>query len=343
VNRNSFVNNKIGVDPDGMPAPNHTAFPPGGDYMPGGSDFTWTGDGADNCWGPQDPASGPVKEDPNPLPGPCPNMNGTDTLNPLPDKLALLVACVLVENPPGSGNYVTSDVPYPCPWGHSNDAPYLNGDQQECGNGIVDRGEDCDPGYGGGGPLGETCDTLGHGPGTVTCPSGSETGAFLCMWNTGGCTAKTCERYGAAKMKLRNLTGAADFDLAITNLPTTGHSFDPRTEEFSAVVRSTDSMDVNVFSYKGTIPAGSGGWSGGPGQFVYNDPAGANGGIVRVVLHAAGAGYAADVHVRDTSITFPAATQVGTAVLRVGDDCWQGEMPCATTRSGHAAVCKRRF
>src|SRR5262249_21263346 len=133
VHRNQTVDNIIGVDPLGNPAPNLFLFPPGGDYAPGGSDFTWSETGNDNCWGPQDPSSGPTNTDPPMIPGPCPSPNTGLVLFPPPAKLPLLTACLLNEVPPGSGNFHTADVPYPCPWGQTNDAPYQSRDEAECG------------------------------------------------------------------------------------------------------------------------------------------------------------------------------------------------------------------
>ncbi|TMA35080.1 MAG: hypothetical protein E6J79_15645 [Deltaproteobacteria bacterium] len=344
VNRNSFTANKIGVDPDGNPAPNLTAFPPGGDYAPGGSDFFWTEDGADNCWGPQDPASGTIKTDPTSLPGPCPNMNGVDALNPEFQKLLLLAACALVENPPGSGTYTTTDFPYPCPWGHTNDAPYLNGDQQECGNGAVDLGEDCDPGYGGGGSLPETCETLGHGPGTLGCPTtyDSPSGAFLCMWDTSGCAAPACGRAGATKLRLRNLGapgGDDGMDLVTRNVDGSGRTFDPGTESVSVVVRS----DTQLF-YLGRIPAGSGGWSAALGRYTYTDPAGTRDGIISIDLRnpaGFGGSFKASVRVRNRNLSGAATARAVTTLLRVGDDCWSIGTACVVPPTGQSAVCRK--
>jgi hypothetical protein len=142
VHRNSFKGNKIGIDPLGMPAPNHTAFPPGGNYAPGGSDFFWDESGNDNCWGPHDPASGPIKTDPpnaghpGPIPGPCPAPN-VGSVGPSPLKTFVLLNCTLDgSNPPK-----TQDITYPCPWGQTNDAP-ANGDGRVRQRMV--SGEDCD-------------------------------------------------------------------------------------------------------------------------------------------------------------------------------------------------------
>ena len=72
-----------------------------------------------------------------------------------------------------------------------------------------------------------------------------------------------------------------------------------------------------------------------------DDPSGANAGIARLVLRAGASGYTAEVHVRDTSVSFPSSTRTGTAVVRVGDDCWSGTMPCQIASSGRTASCKK--
>ena len=285
-----------------------------------------------------------IKTDPTSLPGPCPNMNGVDALNPEFQKLLLLAACALVENPPGSGTYTTTDFPYPCPWGHTNDAPYLNGDQQECGNGAVDLGEDCDPGYGGGGSLPETCETLGHGPGTLGCPTtyDSPSGAFLCMWDTSGCAAPACGRAGATKLRLRNLGapgGDDGMDLVTRNVDGSGRTFDPGTESVSVVVRS----DTQLF-YLGRIPAGSGGWSAALGRYTYTDPAGTRDGIISIDLRnpaGFGGSFKASVRVRNRNLSGAATARAVTTLLRVGDDCWSIGTACVVPPTGQSAVCRK--
>src|SRR5204863_2800970 len=108
--------------------------------------FIWDETGINNCWGPQDPSSGPIKTDPpnalNPLglPGPCggPGETNTGAGNSLKD--ALLINCAMNTALESAGllalcgNQDTSpphtcDATYPCPFGQTNDAPYENGDE----------------------------------------------------------------------------------------------------------------------------------------------------------------------------------------------------------------------
>ncbi|TMA50421.1 MAG: hypothetical protein E6J83_00430, partial [Deltaproteobacteria bacterium] len=132
-----------------------------------GVDFWWDESGTNNCW--QD--NGAVTSDPATLPG-C-SLPNAGAANPLKD--AILASCLIAD--PSTGQTLGN-----CPFGTSNQAPYLSRDQAECGNGIVDLGEDCDPGYPAG-SLPETCETLGHGPGTLGCPTvyDSASSAFLCL------------------------------------------------------------------------------------------------------------------------------------------------------------------
>jgi lysophospholipase L1-like esterase len=56
-----------------------------------------------------------------------------------------------------------------------------------CGNGVVESGENCEPGV----ALSDTCATLGFSGGTLAC-SGS------CQYDTSGCSGGTCGQQGAA-------------------------------------------------------------------------------------------------------------------------------------------------
>jgi len=334
VHRNSYTGNVIGTDPLGMPAPNHTAFPPGGNYAPGGSDFFWDETGNDNCWGPHDPASGPITTDPPnsghplPIPGPCPAPNVGVPVAPL--KISLLLSCLMDgSNPPH-----TTDVPYPCPWGSTNDAPYENGDEMLCGNGMIDRGEDCDQ-YGSSTIVpAETCESLGHGPGTLACT----TTPRACTWDTSGCLAKTCSEYGASSVRLRNVASPTTddvLDFAASDLR--GGSFDPATEDVSLVVRDDDGSVLAA-----VIPGGSPGWTASASDATYSDPAGTHGGIVSVSLHATGTfanRFQARVRI-NASVAAGANARTATAVLRVGNDCWSDTIPCGAR--GRNVMCRGR-
>jgi hypothetical protein len=338
VDRNSFTGNRMGVDPAGNPAPNSTAFPPGGAYAPGGSDFTWDETGMGNCWGPHDAANPNPKTDPpnalNPLamPGPCPTGNVAQGSG-APLHLGLLINCSMdtSQNPP-----VTTDATYPCPWGHTNDAPYLNGDEQECGNGVIDLGEDCDEDAYNPGAIvpAETCDSLGHGPGTLGCV----TTPRACTWDTSGCTAPTCTEYGASTVRLRNVLGpAGDDELVFTARDIPGAAFDPTTQDLSFVFRDDQGLVVNAL-----VPSGSAGWTSSATEIAYADPAGTFGGVTSVSLRgtpAFGTAFRATVRIR-TSLAAAADARTGTAVLRIGDDCWSDTTPCSP--AGSNVTCKGR-
>jgi hypothetical protein len=345
INGNQVYGNIFGLAPDLSPAPNLTAFPPpgcGGDptlcYNPGGSDIFWDRTGLDNCFGPQDPGSGPVKTDPVAIPAPCPSSNGVDTVYPPFGQLALLLSCAL-EQVPGSDppEFVTGDNFYPCPWGQVNLGPYLNTDELECGNGAVDLGEDCDGGYGGGGASGESCESLGHGPdasAALACSS-------LCTWDTSGCAAPTCGRYGSVRVKLRHLDppgGDDELDLNVSRVDGSGRVFSPPTEEVSVAFR-----DASGVFYAGRIPSGSA-WTALPDRYVFTDGTGANDGIVRFELRAGRDGFAgplrAMVRVRGATLSAALAARTGRVTLRVGNDCWTREMPCMMGATGRSGICR---
>src|SRR5262245_32026521 len=95
------------------------------------------------------------------------------------EKLALLISCLL-EEIPGSDpeEYRTADTAYPCPWGQTNDAPYESLSERECGNGLVDLGEQCDPEAE---LTNDTCENHDRGSGTLICDT-------FCQWNYSGCS-----------------------------------------------------------------------------------------------------------------------------------------------------------
>ncbi len=351
VDRNSFTGNIVGTDPGGGAAPNHTepSFQPGvSGYQPGGSDFIWDETGLNNCWGPHDPRSGPVKTDPpnagNPLsvPGPCPSVN-TGPGSSLKDQLLLNCAMNTALDSAGllsiCGNQNTSpphtcDSTYPCPWGQANDAPYQNGDEAECGNGVVDLGEDCDQ-YGTNAFIpADDCTSLGHGSGTLACT----TTPRACTWDTSGCTAKVCREYGASSTRLQNVLGTpGDDELLFTARDFPGGSFDPAAEEVSFVFRDQGGLVTG-----GTVPAGDAGWTVTPSSASFSDPAGTFGGIVSITLRPTPSfaqRFRAQVRLR-SSLSAAADARTGTAVLRVGDDCWSDTTPC--TPRGVNVTCKGR-
>ncbi len=344
VNRNAIYGNFVGVDVDGHAAPNLTAFPPGGDYAAGGSDFWWDETGDDNCWGPQDPASGPVKYDPPnalnplPIPGPCPSTNlGNPAGNP--QKLEILANCALDGGSPPH----TNDVTYPCPWGQTNNAPYRNKDEAECGNGVIDLGEDCDPGYEywPENLNGETCESRGHGGGTLACRSD-------CLFDTSACDIPgSCGGFGATQVKLARLTkpaGEQGLKLKAFSLSASGHPFDPTSEAVTIVIADqTGGVDTV------TVPAGSA-WristkNGVPIRYVYADRRGTNGGITKLALRAAdpsgfGALFRVDVVMKHAPLAAAADVRAATARVRIGDDCWEDTIPCVLKGSGQTADCR---
>lgn len=352
VNGNQVYGNIVGVDPAGAAAPNLTAFSPGGDYPPGGSDFWWDETGNNNCFGPQDPRSGPVKYDPpnglNPLPapGPCPSTNVGTAGNAL--KLQILANCAMDGGSPPH----TNDVTYPCPWGQTNEAPYENRDEQECGNYAIDLGEDCDPGYDQGGwganLAGETCESLGHGTGTLGCKAD-------CTWDYASCEVggptcgapSGCGAYSLRRLRLARLGLPGGDDTLVlkgADLGGAGRTFDPRTESVAVTFRDDDGLVETAL-----IPAGGGGWTarplnGPPTKYVFTDRTGAHGGIRKIVLRALAAGFAgpfrADVKIAHANLAAANGASFVSASLRVGDDCWEASAPCVAGGRGTKARCQ---
>jgi len=288
-----------------------------------GADFFWEGSGMNNCW--QD--NGTVTTDPGPPRGlpdcSLPNAGVDD-----PENVALLASCVIMD-----GQTVG-----PCAFGTTNNNTYVNGDEAQCGNGFIDRGEDCDK-YGTGTIIpSETCDSLGHGPGTLDCT----TTPRACTWNTSGCAAPACTEYGASLVRLFNVGAPASGELRMKARGLSGAAFDPRTEDTSLVFR-----DQGGRILASTIPGGSAGWTatpaGSPTTYAYNDPAGTLGGIVQIVLRATPSfttGFRALVDVRGRDLGGATDALAGTAVLRVGNDCWSDTTPCAAHGAG--VLCRGR-
>lgn len=195
VHRNSFVNNLLGSAAGVGAGPNATNFPPGGDYAPGGSDFCWDETGNDNCWGPN---SGVERTDPPELPGPCPfpNQGRPGTIAPIA-KFSLLAACLMIEFPRQPGRFRTADSPFACPFGGRTPRETRSAAERECGDGVLELGELCDPGL----ALDESCASLGQGTGALTC------GQF-CTPDTSRCQAASCGRMGPARMRVMGARGA---------------------------------------------------------------------------------------------------------------------------------------
>jgi hypothetical protein len=333
TNRDQVTGNIIGVDPDLNPAPNGTVDGPGTTpFAEGTTDVFWGGSGVDNCFAPQDPRSGPVKYGPPTIGGyvcPYPNV-GNGGAFPRQDVVFLLLSCVLEEDPMNPGQFVTTDEIYPCPWGHQSFAPYQNKDEKECGNGTVDLGEQCDSGYGGGMSVVETCQSIGHGPGSLDCNA-------FCDFDASGCAAGTCARYANGSVRVQKL-GAPSGDEQVTielSDMETATAFDPTTEPVDVTIRGAAGV-----LYQATIAAGDPKWgSKGADTWVYKDPSGTIGGIQVLEVRTGSTGKLS-AKIKKASIAGASTEDVIATTVRIGDDCWSGEESCSSG-AGATLACKK--
>jgi hypothetical protein len=323
VNRNQVYGNVIGVDPAGAPAPNGTFEPPGTTpFAEGATDLFWGGSGADNCFGPQDPRSGPIKHGPASIAGlqPCPFPNvGLGGAFPRAEVAELLLSCVLEPDPANPGRFVTTDDFYPCPWGHENFSSYQNRNERECGNGSIDVGEECDAGYGGGPTGGESCDSVGLGTGTLACDA-------HCDFERAGCTSSACGAFADGAVRVRSGSGPTRLSVSLAKMDVAGRAFDPVADGLDLTLRTAEGG-----AYMARLPGGPS-WRGAPSGWTYTGDAD---GVVTLRLRRTGA-----LGVRIAAPLTGPLPGVVEVVARVGDDCWRGELSCAS--KGAKTVCAKR-
>ena len=324
VHGNSFVDNLIGTAAGEGAGPNATSFPPSPGYPPGGSDFYWDETGNNNCWGPNE---GVEKTDPPELPGPCPfeNQGRPGTIAPLP-KFALLVSCLMVPVRGEPGVFKSADSPYVCPFGGRTPLETRNAAERECGDGALQLGEVCDPAL----ASGESCASLGQGAGAVSC------GDF-CTLDTSQCQAASCGRTGPARLDVVGSGRGSRATLSIEELEIGERVFDPVAEGVELVLRGDGG-----WVWSGSIPAGSRGWvRQADGSLEWTGKPGLAEGIRRLKLAAAGGASAV---IQSAALAALGGTVAASAVLRVADDCWRGELACDPKLAGPAgAHCRRRI
>ncbi len=322
VHNNAFVDNLIGTAAGPGAGPNSTALPPGtSGYAPGASDFYWDETGNNNCWGPN---PGTLRTDRPVLPGPCPAPN-TGRGGPPLQKLFLLFACSMGPTP--DGRYTTGDSPFVCPWGGPTPIERRNAAERECGNGALDLGEQCDPGL----ALAESCGSLGHGAGALACSA-------TCTYDTRSCEANSCGRMGPAALRVTGVRPgrASSAQLQLSALDGSGRGFDPSQEGVDVVLRN----DAGA-TYSAVIPAGASGWSQAPsGAWSYLNPGRKQAGVRSLTL-GAGAAFGASAQVAGPGLAGLGASEIAGASLRVGDDCWAGELSCDPHLAGPGAKCTR--
>ncbi len=311
VHGNAFVGNLMGTAAGPGAGPNATEFPPGGDYAPGGSDFYWDESGNNNCWGPN---AGVEKTDPPVLPGPCPAPNmGRPGANPTPPKFSLLVSCLMT--PIDEGRFGTLDIPYPCPFGGPTPLERRNADERECGDGALQLGEVCDPTL----TSSESCASLGQGAGALAC------GDF-CTPDTSQCQAASCGRIGPARLRVVGPWHGQQAALVIDDLERGDRQFDPVAEGVELTLRGEKGV-----IWSGSVPAGSRGWKTSPDGSVdwFNKRAAS--GLRHIHIGATGG---ASAEFSSAALRKLGSDAVATAVLRVADDCWRGELACDGQKFG---------
>ncbi len=322
VHGNAFVGNLMGTAAGDGAGPNATNFPPSPGYAAGGSDFYWDETGNDNCWGSNE---GVDKTDPPELPGPCPFPNeGIPGTIPPFEKFALLVSCLMrpVRGEPGA--FRSTDNPFVCPFGGRTPVETRNAAERECGDGALQLGELCDPAL----ASGESCASLGQGAGPLGC------GDF-CTHDTSECQAPSCGRVGPARLRLGGASRSVRASLVLEELEVGARSFDPVAEGVELVLRGADG-----WVWSGEIPAGSRGWiTNDDRSRVWASRPGHVDGIRRFRLGAGG--DSAEAEIESGALTGLGATAVASAVLRVADDCWRGELACDPKLAGPGARCAR--
>jgi hypothetical protein len=324
VHGNAFVDNLLGAAAGDGAGPNATNFPPGGDYAPGGSDFYWDETGNDNCWGPNEGAS---RTDPLELPGPCPFPNeGIPGTFPDTPKFALLVSCLMRPILSQPGHFRTTNNPYVCPFGGRTPLETRNAAERECGDGALQLGEVCDPAL----TLAESCSSLGQGAGALAC------GEF-CAPDTSLCEAPSCGRVGKAELDAEKLRRDGELELEIDALETEGRSFDPRVEGVEIVLRGDEGV-----VWSGEIPAGARGWrERSDGELVWKAPHGKHHSDIRRFEIGGDRRTEAELELSGADLRGLRGTEVATAVLRIADDCWRGELSCDARHGGREAHCSR--
>jgi hypothetical protein len=230
----------------------------------------------------------------------------------------LLLSCILTEDPMSPGRFVTTDDFYACPWGHENFAPYGNVDQLECGNGSVDLGEECDAGYGGGPSDAETCASLGRGTGAVACDE-------FCDFDTSACAASACGAFLTGNVAIRKSGERAT--IRLSGLDTTGRTFDPSTDGVDVTLRTTGLLD------QANAPGGAGWSSRLAGLWKFRG----KGEVRTMIVRATSGRFSAKLN----GLAAATNADVVGVTVRIGDDCWSGELSCSGPKSGKSRTCTR--
>jgi hypothetical protein len=199
-----------------------------------------------------------------------------------------------------------------------------NAAERECGDGALQLGEVCDPAL----ASADSCTSLGQGAGSLGC---SDT----CTPDTSQCEAASCGRVGPARLRVGGLGRSGRGNLVLEQIESDGRSFDPIAEGVELSLRDSAGL-----VWSGQIPAGSDGWTEkGDGSLEWQRNGNGKDGLRRFRLGAGGAGASAEI--RSAALAGLGCAAVASAVLRIADDCWSGDLACDPKLAGPGAHCKR--
>ncbi len=134
-----------------------------------------------------------------------------------------------------------------------------------------------------------------------------------------------------AKLRRSNMTNNDKFTVRGTFV-LAGNALDPVTESAGLALRGTTTV------YEG---ATAGGMSPTKAGFKINAPAAVGGGFIKIILKSKdGRSFKLAATARKVNTTAGTAVPFGTALFRIGNDCFAASVPCRSGGGGRFDVCK---